>query len=179
MFERAYTFVQKEEGGYVDDKFDSGGATMAGVTQNTYDIYRRAKSLPPQAVKLITKAERREIFEGIWKDCHADKLPVGLSLVHFDCAVNTGNKRAAITLQRALDVNDDGIIGPLTLKAVRGYKDVEGLVIKYTELRRVFYRGLATARPKDLKFLKGWLLRTNRAERAAIKEIHDGVHISD
>jgi len=176
MFDSAYAFVQKEEGGYVNDPLDSGGATMAGVTQNTYDIFRKVKGLQPQAVKLITKTERREIFEGIWRDCNADKLPSGLALVHFDFAVNAGNRRAAITLQRVLGVNDDGIIGPRTLQAVASINSVESAIIDYSEHRRDFYRGLATARPKDLKFLKGWLLRTNRAERAALKELFDGIH---
>ena len=175
MFDTAYTFVQKEEGGYVNDPSDSGGATMAGVTQATYDLYRKNRSLPTRAVRYITLVERKEIFEGIWKDCKANKLPRGLGLMHFDCAVNTGNHRAAILLQRALEVTDDGIIGPKTLQAVEAHTDVPTLIIKYAEFRREFYRGLAQTRPKDLKFLKGWLLRTNRAERIALKEYNDGL----
>lgn len=176
MFDSAYKFVQKEEGGYVNDPADSGGATMAGVTQRTYDAYRKRKSLPNRAVRLITKQERQEIFESIWKDCKAALLPSGLSLLHFDFAVNAGNTRAAINLQRALDVRDDGIIGPRTLKALADTKDIEGLIVEYAELRRVFYRGLAERRPKDMRFLRGWILRTNRAERAALKEYNDGIH---
>jgi lysozyme family protein len=179
MFDAAYKFIQKEEGGYVNDPSDSGGATMAGVTQETYDLYRKSVSLPSQAVKLITKKERQEIFEGIWRDCKASLLPAGVSLLHFDFAVNAGNTRAAITLQRALRVHDDGIIGPRTLKALSNTQDIEGLIIEYAELRRVFYRGLAERRPKDLKFLKGWLLRTNRAERMALTEYNDGIHVSN
>lgn len=99
-----------------------------------------------------------------------------MSLLHFDFAVNAGNTRAAINLQRALDVRDDGIIGPRTLKALADTKDIEGLIVEYAELRRVFYRGLAERRPKDMRFLRGWILRTNRAERAALKEYNDGIH---
>lgn len=176
MFDTAYTFVQKEEGGYVDDPADSGGATMAGVIQSTYDTYRDSKKLPRQAVRLITKAERREIFERIWNDCSASRLPRGLGLLHFDFAVNAGNNRAAIVLQRALGVADDGIIGPRTLQAASDTTNTEKIIVDYSELRRTFYRGLAERRPKDKKFLKGWLLRTNRAERAALQELKNGLH---
>jgi lysozyme family protein len=176
MFDTAYTFVQKEEGGYVDDPADSGGATMAGVIQSTYDAYRKSRKLPPQPVRLITKAERRDIFEGIWNDCSASKLPRGLGLLHFDFAVNAGNRRAAVTLQRALGVADDGVIGSRTLQAANDTTNTEKIIIDYSELRRSFYRRLAEQRPKDKKFLKGWLLRTNRAERAALQELKNGVH---
>jgi len=176
MFDTAYLFVQKEEGGYVHDLADSGGATMAGVTQNTYNLYRRSRKLELQPVRMITKAERRDIFEGIWRDCRASALPAGLGLFHFDFAVNAGNKRAAITLQRALGVADDGIIGPRTLQAANDTTNTEKIIIDYAELRRGFYRNLAAARPKDKKFLKGWLLRTNRAERAALAELKNGIH---
>lgn len=175
MFEVAYKFVQKEEGGFVNDPADSGGATMAGVTQNTYNIFRRRKNLPERPVRQITKAEREEIFNGIWRDCRADRLPVGLSLIHFDFAVNAGNRRAAITLQRVLNVADDGIIGPRTLKAVADSTDVAQNIIDYAEHRRIFYRNLAERRPKDMRFLRGWILRTNRAERLALKEHYDDV----
>jgi lysozyme family protein len=175
MFDSAYSFVKKEEGGYVNDPADSGGATMAGVTQATYDAFRKKKKLTLRPVRQSTLAERKEIFEGIWRDCRADRLPHGLSLLHFDFAVNAGNRRAAITLQRTVGVRDDGIIGPRTLQAVADTQDIEGAIIEYAELRRVFYRGLAHTRPKDLRFLRGWLLRTNRAERMALKEYNDGL----
>lgn len=167
MFDSALPFILKEEGGYVNDPKDSGGATNRGIIQRTYDAYREAKGHEKRAVRYLTKAETTEIYSEIWEACKADQLPTGLNLVHFDFSVNAGNRQAAKILQRAAEVEDDGIIGPVTLAKVKTL-NVEDLIINYSELRRQFYRGLATARPKDLKFLKGWLLRTNRAERVAL-----------
>lgn len=166
-FTEAYAFVAKEEGGYVNDPDDSGGATNAGVTQGTYDMYRTAKKVPTRAVRYITRTEKEDIFSGIWHDCRADVLPVGLGLMHFDFAVNTGNSQAAKTLQRTVGTTPDGKIGPLTLAAIGG-KDVEQLIADYAARRETFYRNLAARRPKDQKFLKGWLLRTKRCTQRAI-----------
>ena len=177
MFTEPYAFVKKEEGGYVDNPNDSGGATNGGVTQGTYNLYRTRKKLPIQPVRNITLKEKSEIYEGIWRDCKADKLPAGLSLMHFDFAVNAGNKQAAKILQRSLNVPDDGIIGPQTLNAASSATDEH--IIRYAELRRTFYNGLAARRPKDKIFLKGWLLRTNRCERKALSLYHDSKKTND
>ena len=176
MNDATYKFLLKEEGGYVNDPSDSGGATNRGVTQATYDAYRTRKKLPVRHVRLCTHAETRTIYDGIFASSSASALPAGLSLIHFDFAANAGNSQAAKTLQRALGVKDDGIIGPKTLAAVRK-AIIPDLIIEYAEIRRAFYRMLSEKRPKDMKFLKGWLLRTNRAERAALSQSQtDAIH---
>jgi lysozyme family protein len=114
--------------------------------------------------------ETEEIYHGIWKSCKADKLPTGVNVMHFDFAVNAGNVRAAKTLQAVLDVEQDGKIGPVTLAAVALLPPKE-FITDYAEARRVFYNSLASRRPKDKKFLRGWLLRTNRCESTALKAL--------
>lgn len=172
MNDADYKFILKEEGGYVNDPSDSGGATNRGVIQTTYDTYRIAKGLPKRPVKLSTLEETRDIYSGVFRDCRADTLPAGLALIHFDFAINAGNRQAARTLQRAVGVTDDGIIGPKTIAAASTF-NTKDAIINYAELRRVFYKTLAARRPKDQKFLKGWLLRTNRAEREALAQIRE------
>lgn len=164
-----YEFVRKEEGGFVSDKDDSGGATNRGVTQATYDTYRNAKKLPTRSVRFCTLAETRDIYSQFFDACSAASLPSGLALMHFDFAINAGNHRANRTLQQVLNITDDGVIGPKTLDAVSKV-DVPATIAAYASARRDFYRGLAVKRPKDLKFLKGWLSRTDRVERAALAQ---------
>jgi lysozyme family protein len=170
IFSEALRKVLKEEGGYVDDPLDSGGATNRGVTQNTYNLYRKRKGLEQRPVRQATMIETEEIYHGIWKSCKADKLPTGVNVMHFDFAVNAGNVRAAKTLQAVLDVEQDGKIGPVTLAAVALLPPKE-FITDYAEARRVFYNSLASRRPKDKKFLRGWLLRTNRCESTALKAL--------
>lgn len=167
MFDSALPFILREEGGYVNDPDDAGGATNRGVTQTTYDTFRKSVGLEERAVRYLTQEETKTIYSKIWTDCKADQLPTGLNLVHFDFAVNAGNRQAAKILQRTVGANDDGIIGPRTLAKVKE-ANVEEAIFEYSDLRRAFYRNIAVTRPKNVKFLRGWLLRTNRAERLAL-----------
>ena len=52
-FEKAMKFVFSIEGGYSDKKNDRGGKTNYGVTQTTYDEYRKSKNLELESVKNI------------------------------------------------------------------------------------------------------------------------------
>jgi lysozyme family protein len=167
MFSTVYPLILREEGGYVNDPADSGGATNRGVTQENYDRFRDSMNHARRPVRYLTLAETETIYEKYWKDCNADQMPTGINIMHFDFAVNAGIRRAAITLQRCLGVQDDGVIGPKTLAAV-AEKNGESLIKAYAESRRGFYRSLAERRPKDRKFLNGWLLRTNRVEKKSI-----------
>lgn len=167
MFTAAFKHVLKEEGGYVNDPADSGGATNRGVTQETYNRHRDANNLDRRHVRFLTMTETESIYEIYWKDCKADELPDGINLMHYDFAINAGVRRAAITLQRCVGAEEDGKIGSKTLAAVRE-RNGESLIKAYAESRRGFYRSLAERRPKDRKFLNGWLHRTNRMEKWAL-----------
>jgi lysozyme family protein len=170
MFSEALPFILKEEGGYVNDPKDSGGATNKGITQKTYDAFRKSNGHEERSVRHLTKAEMSKIYSDIWTSCKASELPVGLDILHFDFAVNAGNRQAAKILQRAVYVEEDGIIGPMTLGKIKS-SNIEDLIREYSELRKEFYRGLVANRPKDLKFLKGWLLRTDRVTTLALSKI--------
>lgn len=167
MFAEILKLVLKEEGGYVNDPADSGGATNRGVTQDNYNRYRDRTNQDRRHVRYLTLEETETIYDTYWKDCKADQLPAGINIMHFDFAVNAGSRQAALTLQRCVGVLDDGVIGPKTLAAAIE-KNGESLIKAYAESRRSFYRNLAERRPKDRKFLNGWLLRTNRVEKKSL-----------
>jgi lysozyme family protein len=63
-FERALQRVLAHEGGFSNHPKDPGGATMKGVTQATYDAWRKSEGLPPQSVKLISSQSRLPPFTG-------------------------------------------------------------------------------------------------------------------
>lgn len=112
-FDQAFDILIGHEGGYSNHPSDPGGETMWGVTlkvaiQEGYTGSMR--QLPRDTAKDIYR--RR-----YWNAVQADKLPEPLRYSVFDAAVNSGPQQAAKWLQRALSVNDDGFIGPLTLAA--------------------------------------------------------------
>ena len=168
VFEKTLPIILKFEGGYVDHPKDPGGATNKGITQKTYNTYRKLWQLSPQHVRYITNGEVKKIYESYWRDSKSDtiaKTHPNTSLVHFDFAVNAGIKQAAKTLQRSLGSLDiDGRIGPKTLSAISLTSDVL-LSDLYLDERRLFYVHLTEKRPALKVFLKGWLYRVNKIER--------------
>lgn len=155
-FEKSLAKVLVHEGGYVNHPKDPGGATNQGVTQRVYDDYRRSAKLLLQSVKLMANSERDVIYRmRYWALAKCDVLPVGVSYVVFDGAVNSGVAQSAKWLQRALGVKADGVIGVETLNAVRSHENHDQLIAKIVALREQFLRALKTWKV----FGKGWMAR--------------------
>lgn len=92
-FRTALSFTLKWEGGFVNHPKDPGGATNMGVTQATYDAWRKRQGLPPKPVREISLEEAETIYRTRYWDPlparYAEKdLPLALAL--FDYAVNSG-----------------------------------------------------------------------------------------
>jgi lysozyme family protein len=101
-FEKCLAVTLKFEGGDVHHAKDPGGATSRGVTQATYDAYRRDKKQPKGSVFAMSNSERDEIYrEGYWHRCGCDDAPRGVDLVLFDYSVNSGPGRASRVWARA------------------------------------------------------------------------------
>ena len=150
----------KEEGGFANNPSDPGGATMKGITLATYRSFvgrpdasvEELKNIDPKVVETI-------YYKLYWEPMRCNDLPAGLDAAVFDFGVNAGTKRSIIVLQRVLGVADDGLIGPGTMKALDGL-DVKEAIVKFSESRRDFYRGLKLFPT----FGKGWLSRVDRFE---------------
>jgi lysozyme family protein len=78
-----------------------------------------------------------------WDRIKGDDLPVGVDYCLFDLAVNSGVGRAGKLLQMALDVPADGIIGPITLRALQN-RDPHEIVEQICEERIAFLLSLNT-----------------------------------
>lgn len=109
-FEKAFALVLGHEGGYVNHPNDPGGETKYGITKRTY---------PNEDIKNLTVGQAKAIYKrDFWDRVNGDELPPALALVCFDAAVNSGPGQAAKWLQAVLGVKADGVIGPVTLRAV-------------------------------------------------------------
>lgn len=74
-FEKVIEYLFESEKGYVNHKRDRGGPTNLGVTQTTYDDWRKQKGLPKQDVKNITKNEAKQLYyEEFWKGTGASEV---------------------------------------------------------------------------------------------------------
>jgi lysozyme family protein len=170
-FERALAFVLRVEGGYSDHPADRGGATHKGILQREYNRYRRRKELPLQAVRAIADTEVEEIYwREYWEAGRCERMPWPVNLAHFDACVNVGVTQAARFLQRAVDAEDDGRIGPLTLRALEDAlrRDTPLCVAeKLVKQREPFYRTLVERNRSQQVFLQGWLNRVDKLKTAA------------
>lgn len=164
-FEVCLVHILNNEGGYSNHPKDPGKATNKGITQAKYDDYRKWKHLDNRDVREMEVIELHEIYESIWHAAHCDEAPTPLNLALFDTAVNWNPRQAIELLQEALVVGSDGIWGPQTFKAVTqagGMKAAEALVSRRIDFRADRVR----KRPDQIVFLKGWLRRDIRLERA-------------
>lgn len=137
-------WILASEGGYVDHPRDPGGATSLGITRKTLSAWR-GEPVSKQAVRDLTQREALHIYkEQYWDTVRADLLPDGLDYAVFDYAVNSGPARAARDLQRVLGVAVDGIIGPVTLRAIKAARDAHGLIKLLCDRRWKFMQSLST-----------------------------------
>ncbi len=154
--------ILSEEGGFADNPGDPGGATNMGITRATLAA-SRGRAVSREDVMMLEKSEAARIYrERFWAAIGADYLPGGLDLALFDDAVNSGPRMAIRDLQRALQVYEDGVMGPQTRTALA------------TQPVAQVIAALCAARLARLKLLphfslfgRGWSRRIQRIARAA------------
>lgn len=133
-FPEAFHLLIGHEGGYVNNPNDPGGETNYGISKRQY---------PHLDIKALTLNEARAIYHrDYWVPCMAEVFPDPLRFQLFDTAVNSGPRQAVVLLQRALGVDDDGVAGPVTMKAVAEVKSVAALTILFIAARLRFMAGL-------------------------------------
>jgi lysozyme family protein len=108
--------------------------------------------------EMVSPLYRKEYWDAV---C-GDKLPRGADYLAFDFAVNAGAFRCVKTIQRALNITADGVIGPVTLKAIQE-TNAEDFIEKFSDVKKSFYLGLANYPT----FGKGWLNRVAEGKKAA------------
>ena len=157
--------VLQSEGGWSDHPADPGGATMKGVTLETYRRYKMNPHITKDQLRNITDEEVSDIYKtGYWDRCRCYDLPSGIDFLVFDMAVNAGVGRSSKLLQEAVGVPADGVIGPITIAAVKA-ADQDLLIERFSQLKEAFYRSL----PTFGTFGNGWLNRVASTKAFAQK----------
>lgn len=154
-FERdIFKHTLKWEGGNKLHKVsgDSGGWTLWGIAYNhNKKVFKNFADF-----KDTTYEEAAAIaFVKYYLTAAVYLVPEDAQLMYFDMCYNLGARRAIKLVQRCAGIKDDGIIGPVTRKMA---KKVEKECLY--QQRKGFYNMLARRRRKFVKFLNGWLNRT-------------------
>jgi lysozyme family protein len=165
----AYAVLLKLEGGYNKIVGDHGGETYKGISRNNWpgwdgwpqvDRLKFQKDFPlclDHNVELQGKV--RDFYQRNFWTPTLDRIKdQQLATWLFEKGVNMGIRQAVRLLQRALHVDDDGIIGPQTMAALNA-ADSRNLLNAAREEAKRYYTKLALNDPTQHKFLHGWLAR--------------------
>ena len=162
--EELLPFIEKWEGGYVNDPQDLGGATNMGVTIGTWKTVGYDKDgdgdIDVDDLKQITREDMKEcvLRPHYWNRCRADEIKsqaIANIMVDWVWASGvTGIKQ----VQTLLGVKVDGIVGEKTLNAINSAQQRD-LFLLIKEARIAYVEHICTKRPANLRFRKGWLRR--------------------
>jgi lysozyme family protein len=145
-FDQAFERLVGHEGGYVDHPADPGGRTKYGISQRSY---------PGEDIRNMTLERAKDIYRrDFWWKAGCDTVPDAVKFDLFDMAVNSGVQPAIRTLQRAVGVDDDGVIGPKTMQAIGAMNPIR-FVARFNGYRLQFMSSLATCPA----FGRGWANR--------------------
>jgi lysozyme family protein len=157
--------IIRREGGETEtnDPADSGGRTKFGISEKAHpDLWADGD---------VSYTEARNTYEKVYILAEKFHLITDEFLKHqvVDFGVMSGPDAATRLLQQVVGTKVDGVIGPKTLEAIQAYPagklfgvTVPGNVLlnlAFRDARVMHYATLAKRRPKDLKFLLGWLRR--------------------
>ena len=164
-FEKIFDYLLMVEGGYSNDKYDAGGETKYGITEE-------------DARKYGYKGRMRDLQLGIAKDIYnknyyhkngldtlkSDKIALSVCDFIVNAGVWGAKKAQAALNELGFDLRVDGILGTKSLAALNEV-DENKFLEKYHDLQRRCYRVIVANKPSQKVFLKGWLNRVDRKEK--------------
>lgn len=124
--------------------------TRWGISQHSY---------PSLDIEHLTADDASAIYwRDYWLPCACDRMSWPVNLYLFDGAVNQGAGAAIRALQLAAKVEPDGIIGPVTLAAVRSHGPEFGARLLAERAMRYIALEVDHLDAFD-RYIRGWLKR--------------------
>jgi lysozyme family protein len=147
-FLAAFARLLGNEGAYVDNPADPGGATMWGVTERE----ARAWGYEGQMQDMPQLTAQAIAYSRYWKPYQLDALDPLVAFQVFDAVYNGGD--AVRWLQEAAGCAADGVIGPNTIAAANAMAPAK-LIGRYDARRLLYLADL----PTWPNFGRGWARR--------------------
>jgi len=155
-WDKSFDLVIVNEGGFVDNKLDPGGATNWGCTQAVWERYI-GHQVTVDEMKALTKEDVKPLYKrNYWDAIHGDAIPSGLDYCLFDAAINSGVSRSSKWIQEIVGVFADGAIGNNTVSAIAQLNPVTA-INEFCDKRQAFLESLKTFPV----FGKGWTKRVH------------------
>ncbi len=169
-FQRMYSVVMAWEGGYVNHPNDPGGETYRGISRRAHPHWEgwqyidSKKAVPESLVASF-------YYINFWNKLRCEDMPYPIGEYLFDFGVNAGIDRAARLVQSLVGVKVDGIVGEVTLSAIKRY-DTKELMNRLLVERLDYYIGITSARKQLSVFFLGWVRRTLSTYKMLIGNNH-------
>lgn len=179
LFLNAWRATGRSEGGYIDNPQDSGGITNHGITQRVAranGFRGDMKDLSKEQASVIAKTQYWDVLR--LDDIGAADPAIANEM--FDTGFLCGVGNAGLFLQKALnlfnrshkgnlrdydEVTEDGVVGMMTVYALRAYLGKRGSASGVTVMLRclnvqqgAYLMDLGRRREKDEEFEFGWFL---------------------
>lgn len=180
----AIDYVLANEGGFVDNASDAGGATNHGISYRLltsltkdnlrrYGIFFDEDVLPHRVIRELTIEQAQLIYEGeFWNKARfGEIMNRHIRDYVFDFCVLYGISMGIKILQRSCWANicglrttliDDGKLGDVTLDVVNTAEIKTVIEVALRAECAGYCRMLAALNPKNEMFLEGWLNRCYR-----------------
>lgn len=174
-FEAAYQRLLEHEGGFVNDKDDSGGATKYGISlrflKDIHEDINLDGVIDIQDIRDLTLDKTKELYKiHFWSPYLLGGLcSQRLATMVFGMVVNMGPSQALKLLARALNVmltknkkkklEETGRMDKEFLALINRYNRHESVIGLYKTRVIEFYNYLAQKDIKKKKFLFGWVTR--------------------
>lgn len=172
-FTESWIATGKEEGGYVNNVHDRGGATNHGITEQVaraHGYKGEMKDLPRDVARSVAKSQYWDIMR--LDEVAALSRPIAKEM--FDTGFNAGQATVVKFLQRLLnvlnrmesdypDIVADGLMGKLSVASLRAFLGKRGAQGELVMLRGLnclqgeYYVDITEGRMKNESFIFGWL----------------------
>jgi lysozyme family protein len=130
--------ISEQEGSGVFQETD-GTISFNGFNQTTYSNYLKNKGLPSKDVRGITVGESLDILNEEFIQRHGiSNLPHDVLPLVLDMSFNSGPNNAALMVQRVVGAEEDGIIGPKTMKKYNKFIKDGDFINSFSDARRDF-----------------------------------------
>lgn len=156
--DKVLSMVIDVEGGYTNNPDDHGGPTNYGITLSTLQFARGDANLDATDVRRLTYEEAVDIYKRLYATPFLWIEDASVYKFVLNAAVQHGVPAATRLLQRALQVKDDGRIGPAT-KAAYTSTPAAVLLQRLVIERLRYYADIIRAKPSQRTFAAGWMAR--------------------
>lgn len=154
-FELLMNYIFKSEGGFSNRKNDLGGRTNKGITQYTYNAWRKKKGLIQKDVKDISVDEAKQLYyEEFWVPTGASKIKdLREGYLLFDTAINSGPSEAK-----------------------KLYEKSNGNIYQFLKDRKNYYDKLIKRIPSQEENRQGWYNRLTDIENNMNEIVNKGYY---